>query len=579
MMKIGHRILLLIFVPSAVLVGFAGLVIWERIAALQESGALVRGERAISAVDNVVGALQRERGRSAQFLGSSAAAPPEELKLQHIETDGALTAVRALAGDGTAGDTGYGKVVRAAANDVEGLVALRGDVVGRRFTVAESTARYAEIVGKLLDLSVSLTREAASSEIKNHALALNFVQAAGERLGLQRALGAAALSAGSFTTAQLFRLSSLADQERESVHAFGLFASPEFRDRLGRELKSPRAARAEEMRTQVLAIPAGDKVGNFTSEDWFRAATDRIETYAGTSQDLLAMIAAEAGEPRTTALRQTLIGLTSVGLAILLMGLVAVSTVRSISRPVAKMTDALRKLADGRLDIEIPATTGATEIGDMVRALRVFHQSATAKTQLETQAAEQRSHLDEAREAHERAREANEEMRRSTEQQRATVTASIETALAQLSAMKLDYRIDEEFLEAYAALKTNYNLAMDELEAALAGVGEVALSVQAQAGAISVSAEDLAVRTERQAAMLEQSGAAIGSLVGAVNKTAESSTSTKDIILSAKVNASRASRWFRKPCWRSSASWTRRKKSAPPSASSTRSLSRPISWP
>ncbi len=536
-MTIGRRILLLIFVASAVIVGFAGLVIWGRVAALQDSRALVSNERAIAAVDVIVGALQLERGRSAQFLGSSATALPEELKKQRGETDAALAAFRDLAAAGGTADSEFDTVLHAAANDVDGLAAIRGDVTDRRLSSAESTARYADIVGKLLDISLSLTREVRSSEIKNQALALNFIQAAGERAGLQRALGAAGLSAGHFTTAQLFRLSSLADQEQDSVHAFALFAAAEFRDRLAAALKSPRATRAEVMRSQILASPADGKIDNMTSEDWFRAATDRVEIYAGIRRDLLATIGAEAGANRAAALRQMLIGACLAGLAILLTALVALSTVHSISRPVAKMTAALRKLADGRMDIEIPAATGAAEIGDMVRALGVFHRAAEAKEKLAAEAAEQRSRLDAERETNDRAREANEQLRRSTEQQRAIVTESIEAALAQLSAKKLDYRINEEYPEAYAALKTNYNLAMDELEEALAGVGQAALAVQAQARGISASANELAERTERQAAMLEQSGAAIASLVGAVNKTADSSTRTKDSIAAAKVNA------------------------------------------
>lgn len=536
-MTIGRRILLLIFVASAVIVGFAGLVIWGRVAALQDSRALVSNERAIAAVDVIVGALQLERGRSAQFLGSSATALPEELKKQRGETDAALAAFRDLAAAGGTADSEFDTVLHAEANDVDGLAAIRGDVTDRRLSSAESTARYADIVGKLLDISLSLTREVRSSEIKNQALALNFIEAAGERAGLQRALGAAGLSAGHFTTAQLFRLSSLADQEQDSVHAFALFAAAEFRDRLAAALKSPRATRAEVMRSQILASPADGKIDNMTSEDWFRAATDRVEIYAGIRRDLLATIGAEAGANRAAALRQMLIGACLAGLAILLTALVALSTVHSISRPVAKMTAALRKLADGRMDIEIPAATGAAEIGDMVRALGVFHRAAEAKEKLAAEAAEQRSRLDAERETNDRAREANEQLRRSTEQQRAIVTESIEAALAQLSAKKLDYRINEEYPEAYAALKTNYNLAMDELEEALAGVGQAALAVQAQARGISASANELAERTERQAAMLEQSGAAIASLVGAVNKTADSSTRTKDSIAAAKVNA------------------------------------------
>jgi methyl-accepting chemotaxis protein len=90
---------------------------------------------------------------------------------------------------------------------------------------------------------------------------------------------------------------------------------------------------------------------------------------------------------------------------------------------------------------------------------------------------------------------------------------------------------------AFAAIETNYNLAVSDLESALANVGQVADSVHTQSKEISAASDELSERTERQAAMLEQSSAAIEELVGAVNKAADASTRTKDIITAAKVNA------------------------------------------
>jgi methyl-accepting chemotaxis protein len=91
--------------------------------------------------------------------------------------------------------------------------------------------------------------------------------------------------------------------------------------------------------------------------------------------------------------------------------------------------------------------------------------------------------------------------------------------------------------QAFAAIGTNYNVALDDLEMALANVGRVATTVHGQSQEISVASDELSERTERQAAMLEQSSAAIQELVDAVNKAADASTRTKDIISAAKTNA------------------------------------------
>jgi hypothetical protein len=63
-MTIGQPILLLIFAPALALMVFAGRNLSERFSALGVSVMLQSGERAVFAVDALVGQWQRERGRS-----------------------------------------------------------------------------------------------------------------------------------------------------------------------------------------------------------------------------------------------------------------------------------------------------------------------------------------------------------------------------------------------------------------------------------------------------------------------------------------------------------------------------------
>jgi methyl-accepting chemotaxis protein len=115
----------------------------------------------------------------------------------------------------------------------------------------------------------------------------------------------------------------------------------------------------------------------------------------------------------------------------------------------------------------------------------------------------------------------------------AKVISTIGQGLDSLKNGDLTFRL-EDLPDAFAALRTNYNVALDHLEGALASVKQIAVSVQRQAREISVGADELSQRNERQTSTIEQATAAMQELVGAVNRTADSSTSTKDIISSAK---------------------------------------------
>lgn len=56
---------------------------------------------------------------------------------------------------------------------------------------------------------------------------------------------------------------------------------------------------------------------------------------------------------------------------------------RSISRPVAALTESMRSLADGRTDLEIPGMERGDELGTMASAVEVFRENAIERSRLE----------------------------------------------------------------------------------------------------------------------------------------------------------------------------------------------------
>jgi methyl-accepting chemotaxis protein len=129
-----------------------------------------------------------------------------------------------------------------------------------------------------------------------------------------------------------------------------------------------------------------------------------------------------------------------------------------------------------------------------------------------------------------------EKARHDADLEHAKVIGTIGQGLDNLKKGDLTFRL-VDLPEAFAALKVNYNSAVHDLETALANVGHVAASVYGQSQEISSASDELSGRTERQSEMLGQSGSSIEELVDAVNKAADASTRTKDIIAAAKVNA------------------------------------------
>jgi methyl-accepting chemotaxis protein len=142
----------------------------------------------------------------------------------------------------------------------------------------------------------------------------------------------------------------------------------------------------------------------------------------------------------------------------------------------------------------------------------------------------------------EKERVAAEEDRRLAEaaaiaRERGIVATTIGAALTKLSQKDLTYRITQDIPEAYAQLKTDFNSAMAELAKALGEVAHHTNKIEVGSQNISSAADELARRTESQAASLEESAAALTSISQTVQMTANSAAHAKDVVTAAKSDA------------------------------------------
>ena len=122
-----------------------------------------------------------------------------------------------------------------------------------------------------------------------------------------------------------------------------------------------------------------------------------VKQFAAVQQDFEAIVTNElrnaeatyhAADNRYGFTRYLTIG--AVVLALAMCAVIAVYVSRSVSKPLAAMTAAMRQLAEGNLDVAIVATGRSDEVGQMAGAVQVFKQNAIDARRLgDEQAAEQ----------------------------------------------------------------------------------------------------------------------------------------------------------------------------------------------
>ncbi|WP_292052183.1 MULTISPECIES: methyl-accepting chemotaxis protein [unclassified Brevundimonas] len=144
-------------------------------------------------------------------------------------------------------------------------------------------------------------------------------------------------------------------------------------------------------------------------------------------------------------------------------------------------------------------------------------------------------------EAAEKARKEADALRAEAEAAQKRVVEVTASSLARLADGDLTTRIHEEFSGDYAQLKTDFNAAMERLEAAMQEVSENVGLMRAGANEISGASDDLSSRTERQASSLQQTAAALDEITVTVKRTADGAQKAHHVVSGAKSDAERSS--------------------------------------
>jgi len=188
----------------------------------------------------------------------------------------------------------------------------------------------------------------------------------------------------------------------------------------------------------------------------------------------------------TTAIVTLVVGgVMMIGIAVTLALLLG----RSIATPISALTRSMGELAGGNSAITIPATERADELGDMARAVMVFRDAAVAKATGDTE--------------------------------REQAMVAIGKGLHQLSHADLTARLTG-LPATFEGLAHDYNEAATSLSDVMRQVSGSVHAIKRNSNEISQSVNDLSGRSERQAASLQESAAALDDITKAVREGAAS---------------------------------------------------------
>lgn len=237
--------------------------------------------------------------------------------------------------------------------------------------------------------------------------------------------------------------------------------------------------------TQLLT-PLGKKIKDFTTET------------------------AETARAHDIQLLYLLIGFSV--LALLVMARNVRGSTLTITRPIQRLREALREVAEGDLGLKVADRMRSDDFGDIAQDIDAVSDRAIAA-------------LDEQNAL----REENEK-----------VIERLQQGLQSLSKGDFSTQIEKPFGGGYDSLRVNFNATVDNLNALLTDVVRSGGQIQHQSNDIKTASDNLSSRTETQAATLEETAAALEEMTASVNSAASNAREVQSAVENARVDVERS---------------------------------------
>ncbi|OWV81719.1 hypothetical protein ATY77_00230 [Rhizobium sp. R634] len=286
-------------------------------------------------------------------------------------------------------------------------------------------------------------------------------------------------------------------------------------------------ARVGEIDDQLRESAAGLETNRARAEEQYRHATDKINEIWG-------LMDAFAGAQRQMASAErsltNSVSLTSMAIGFLVAIASGAALVVTLKRPIGSITDSMRRLAGGSLDIAIDGDRRKDEIGEMARALAVFKENAVQKIAIQAR-------TEEVHRLAQSERDTNDRERASTQQNIELAVTSLADGLRNLASRDLRNTIEVPFAGDLDILRRDFNSTVSDLSSTMLDVRATSAEIHTNGRLLADASEELSRRNEQQAGSIEQTAAAIEEITITVAEASKRATSAADIVQRVKLEA------------------------------------------
>lgn len=228
-LRVGVKLLCLIFIPLITLLIFSAILITERYRMVQESVLLDQGVTLATKISIVIHELQKERGTSAGFLGSKGKNFGENLQKQRQLSDEKIKELKVFLQNITLEEypKNVNDALQVSLKNIDEINAIRSGVDSLNVKVGDVLGYYTGTIAKSIQTIVEVINISTSDVVTRNLIAyVNFITAK-ENAGQERAVLSNTFSADRFAEGIYNRFLALTVAQGIFLEEFKRYASSE----------------------------------------------------------------------------------------------------------------------------------------------------------------------------------------------------------------------------------------------------------------------------------------------------------------------------------------------------------------
>ena len=372
--SIKSRLYAIILIPSAAMLAIFYFILSDLSSQSDQLKKLSNSIEMAPKISAVIHELQKERGRSAGFLGARDKQDLiSPLNAQRALSDQAIDALKqSIQTQREQIDATLYAQIQQSLTSLSEITQYREQVTNTELAVGQMATLYTAKITQLIDILKLQANLSLSPNITRQITAYLAIIEQKEKGGLERAMGANGFSAGQFSPRIYQRFINLTAQQTAYNSVFLAFAPDAILKLYKTQAQGEIWERVNTYRTIVLNSSGQVASSNISANIWFAAITEKLNSLKAIEDQLATVITNTAAKEAKdiaaifSAMLYTAIFITATSLIIgTIIG-------NSIDKPIRKLILKIQELSTGKLTTLIPYLSAKSAIGDIARAIDSF---------------------------------------------------------------------------------------------------------------------------------------------------------------------------------------------------------------